>query len=58
MKSIKIKLTKNHMAIQKITVTNDDGTEVVFVDSSTLPTPTTPEVISVPLNTPIELTAK
>lgn len=57
MKHIKIKLTKDHMSIQKITVTNDDGSEQVFVDQTTVaPTPT-PEVITVPLDTPIELHA-
>lgn len=57
MKSIKIKLNKNHMAIKTITVTNDDGTEVVFIDQSTIATPT-PEQIVVPLGTPIEIVAK
>lgn len=57
MKSIKIKLTKDKMSIQKITVTNDDGTEQVFVDQSTI-TPVSPETIAVPLNTPIEIVSR
>ena len=58
MKSIKVKLHKNKMAIKSIVVTNDDGSVQTFVDEATIVVPTAPETIAVPLNTPIEIVAK
>lgn len=46
------------MSITKITVTNDDGTTADFVDASTIPAPVAPEVIDIPLDTPVELHAE
>lgn len=45
------------MSIKTITVTNDDDSTQVFVDATTVTPPTSPEVITVPLDTPIEIHA-
>lgn len=41
-----------------ITLTNDDGSTVVFVPEGTVTVPPTPEVITIPLDTDIKIVAR